>query len=112
MTTATVTVTDPVIDETLSVTSEIVAMRAVNETVRECIDSGKPCIKNDLLGYRVLHTQERGKVLETPAVVGFFPSIFNTEDVLRQYRKGGSFAIMSPLYGCGHDHNQWDEYWR
>jgi hypothetical protein len=104
--------TEEVTVEKLSISSPFVLDRGDSETIKLCVGEGKPCIHNPQVGYRVLHTQERGKVLSVPRVVGYFETMFNTDELLSQYRQNGSYAIMSPLYDCGHDALQWTEFWR
>lgn len=66
------------------------------------------CIAKPTTGWRVLRTQNKGQILEHPIVIGNFDSINKATDAAVEARRvSGSFAVILPVYECGHDHSQW-----
>lgn len=70
------------------------------------------CITRPDSSYRVVKTQHRGVILEHPVTLGEFDSFFGATDLVENARKGkGTFAIVIPVYECGHDWQQWSAFW-
>lgn len=79
----------------------------VEENLAECL-----CIQKSTTAWRVLRTQNKGQILEHPISIGDFDSMNKATDAAEEARQvKGSFAVILPVYECGHDHSQWEAFW-
>ena len=76
-------------------------------SIREC-----GCTKHDYWGYRVIQTQQNGKLVTPPIEILVTQSLFAKNDALEKINKvPGDFAIPDRIYACGHSHSEFAEFW-
>ncbi len=70
------------------------------------------CLKREKWGFRVIQTQEDGKLLDKPKELLVTRSVLDANAKIDEVnRKSGSFAAPDSIFECGHSLAEFQEYW-